>query len=250
MKSRNPRLLIAAASLGAAAAVNALPLGEHASVELFAGADAMTGSFGVLHESPDVAPGSVHFDRVNFDDAYRHRYTGGVELDYAFDSHAAAFARFGYTQFDGTTRDVAHLLNADATTTPIAARFGDTATRELEVGGRYSFAPAAHLQPFVGMALGAARLSPLRAMVNDPVGTTTKVELGTGDTVFTQRLETGLQYSPMRNVGLRLTVAADHVDGQRGSDDPNLALLGLADTRGDMRAHWDYPAELGAVWRF
>jgi hypothetical protein len=40
------------------------------------------------------------------------------------------------------------------------------------------------------------------------------------------------------------------VDGGGRSSDPNLELLGLDPTRTEMRAHWDYPAELGAVWHF
>jgi hypothetical protein len=250
MKTRTTRWLFAATLAGGVVTAQALPLGEHASVELSGGVDAMSGSFAGPRTTQDVQPGSIHFDRVAFDDAFHHRHTGGAELDYALDAHAAAFARFGYTQFGGATRDVAHLLNADATTTRVAARFGDTAARELDVGARYAFVPGARLQPFVGAALGAARVSPLRATVKEPIGAPVTVELARDGTLFTQRVETGLQYSPTRSLGVRLTVAADHIDGQRGSDDSNLPLLGLADTRGELRAHWDYPAELGAVWKF
>ena len=58
--------------------------------------------------------------------------------------------------------------------------------------------------------------------------TSTRVELGKADTVFQQRVETGLQYSPMRNFELRLTAAASHVDGGDGSERSRIsALLGL-----------------------
>ena len=75
-------------------------------------------------------------------------------------------------------------------------------------------------------------------------------ELAPENTVFQQRLETGLQYSPMRNFDLRLTAAASHTNHDDRSNDPNLALLGLDNQSGDDRGHWDYPAELGAVWHF
>jgi hypothetical protein len=69
--------------------------------------------------------------------------------------------------------------------------------------------------------------------------------------VFSQRLETGVQYSPMNNFDVRLTAAATHAENGRPSGDPNLAMLGLAeDNRSLVRGHWDFPAEVGAVWHF
>ena len=49
---------------------------------------------------------------------------------------------------------------------------------------------------------------------------------------------------------LRLSVAANHVDADTKSSDPNLALVGLDNTQADVRSHWDYPVELGGVWKF
>jgi hypothetical protein len=46
-------------------------------------------------------------------------------------------------------------------------------------------------------------------ILSDPA---TNVVLGEADTVFHQRAETGLQFSPLQSLDLRLTVAADHVD--------------------------------------
>jgi hypothetical protein len=79
---------------------------------------------------------------------------------------------------------------------------------------------------------------------------TTRVEIGRPDTVFSQRVETGLQFSPVRSFDLRLTAAADHLDGAAVSHDLDLERVGLANAHGDVRGHWDYPAELGAVWHF
>jgi hypothetical protein len=113
------------------------------------------------------------------------------------------------------------------------------------VGARYTFSTGEKWRPFVGAAIGASRLSDTTAVVDD-----TQVTLGKAETVFQQRVETGLQYSPMRNFDLRLTAAATHVNGRNGSDDPNLVLLGLDESNSGVHAHWNYPAEIGAVWHF
>ena len=126
------------------------------------------------------------------------------------------------------------------------------ATRwRLQLGARYTFAPEARVRPFVGVALGASDLSATRAMIDDPAsGGATRVELAKGVTVFEQRFETGVQFSPMDNFDIRLTAAASHLGGQKASDDPNLALLGVAPSHSTVGARWTYPAELGAVWHF
>ena len=91
----------------------------------------------------------------------------------------------------------------------------------------------------------------MRAAIDNPSGVgTTPVELGKAGTEFSQRAELGLQFAPARNFDVRLTAAADHVDADRRSDDPNLVLVGLNDARGEVRGHWDYPLELGGVWKF
>lgn len=106
---------------------------------------------------------------------------------------------------------------------PLRAEFHDTRTREFDVGARYSFAPEARFHPFVGLALGAEHPSAAKAKflnVND-LGAT-DVVLGEAETVFSDTK----------------------------SSDPNLALVGLENTSGEVRDHWEYPVELGAVWKF
>jgi len=245
MKPRYASSLFAAACVAAASAAHALPLSDRTSFELFAGGNVATpGSFrGPVDTS---APGgATHYESLGFDDAYHHDYTAGAELDYNFNSHVSGFARAAYSQFDGQNRDIGtHDSIADGRTL-IDARFGDTDSRELDVGARYTFAAGEKWRPFVGAALGAERVADTYAMVND-----TRVTLGKADTVFQQRLETGLQYSPMHNFDLRLTAAASHVNGGDVSKDPNLGLLALDNARTGVQAHWDYPAEIGTVWHF
>jgi hypothetical protein len=252
MNPRSISFFVAVALVGGAAAAQALPLGDNASVELFVGGNAgVPGSFSVgTTRLVDSAGGDVTYDRVHFDNAYDHRYTGGAEFDYAFDSRLSGFARASYAQFNGEKHEVGTLFGDDGRV-PINAQFEDNSTRQFDLGARYMFTPEARFRPFVGLALGASDLSATRAMIDNPAsGGATRVELAKGGTVFEQRLETGVQFSPMPNFDLRLTAAASHLGGQKASDDPNLALLGLAASHSTIGTRWDYPAELGAVWHF
>jgi len=40
------------------------------------------------------------------------------------------------------------------------------------------------------------------------------------------------------------------VNGGDASADTNLGLLGLDSAHTGVQGHWEYPAELGAVWHF
>jgi hypothetical protein len=250
----NPRTLsfFIAVALGGAAAAQAVPLGDRASVELFVGGNAgLPGSFsdGSTHLQ-NTTTGDIAYDRVHFDDAYDHRYTGGAEFDYAIDSNLAAYARASYAEFNGERHEVGSLFGDDGRV-PINAQFEDNTQRQLDLGARYTFSPEARLRPFVGLALGASDLSATRAMIDNPAeGGATRVMLAKGGTVFEQRLETGVQFSPLDNFDIRLTAAASHLGGQKASDDPNLALLGVAPSHSTIGTRWSYPAELGAVWHF
>jgi len=256
MKNRTSALsLFAAACAAAASAAHAVPLDDKASIELFAGANtSMPGSFRgqtVTDQTADSAGKTVYSD-LQLSDAYRNNYSAGAEFDYAFNSRLTGFGRAAYAQFDGSDHTVGRFEpGASGPFENIKAQFDDTTTREFDLGARYTFAPGAKLRPFVGAALGATHLSAARAQferVNE--ATTTPVELSRAGTVFQQRLETGLQFSPTENFDLRLTAAASHLDAGKASEDPNLAMLGLDSGHSELRGHWDYPAELGAVWHF
>ena len=250
MKHKSISILVGLAIACGTVSAQADSLGDNFSVELFAGGNAgVPGSFSDGHKTLDAQPGSVAYDRVDFKSVYDNRYTGGIELGYAFNDQLTSFARAGYSQFDGRNHEVGQSFG-DSGRVPINAQFDDNSMRALDVGARYTFAPGAALRPFVGVGLGASDLSATRAMIDNPAGGATRVELAKGGTVFEQRVETGLQYSPVANFDLRLTAAASHLGGQKASDDPNLALLGVAPTHSTVGARWDYPAELGAVYHF
>ena len=252
MNPRSLSLCIAVALAGGAVAAQAVPLSDSASVELFVGGNAgIPGSFsdGPTHLVNTTA-GDISYDRVHFDNAYDHRYTGGAEFDYAFSPNVSTYARASYAEFNGEKHEIGSLFG-DNGKVPINAQFEDNTQRQLDLGARYTFSPESRFRPFVGLALGASDLSATRAMIDNPVeGGTTRVMLAKGGTVFEQRLETGVQFSPLDNFDIRLTAAASHLGGQKASDDPNLALLGVTPTHSTVGTRWDYPAELGAVWHF
>jgi opacity protein-like surface antigen len=244
MKPRSASSLFAAACVAAASAAHALPLSDRASFELFAGGNLATpGSFrGPLRiESPQ---GVTNYTRLDFDDAYQHDYTAGAELGFNLDSHVSLFAQAAYSRFNGQNHEIGYTAPT-AGFVPIHAQFSDVNSGELELGARYTFAMGEKWRPFVGAALGAEHVSDTYATVDN-----VRVGLGKSGTLFQQRVETGLQYSPMENFDVRLTAAASHVDGGKSADDPYLALLGLDSSNSTMHAHWDYPAEIGAVWHF
>lgn len=254
MKTRFTSVLFVFGLAGAAGAAHADDFARHSSFVLFGGGNAeMPGSFRgqtVPFTSTDP-PGTTVYDDLKFEDAYDHRYTMGAEYDYALSRQLSAFGRYTYSLFDGTTHEVGEFSSSTVDSHPVRAEFHDTRTREFDVGARYSFMPEARFQPFVGLSLGAEHLSAAKAKflnVND-LGAT-DVVLGEAETVFSQRAETGLQYLPATNLGLRLSVAASHVNADTKSNDPNLALVGLENTSGEVRSHWEYPVELGAVWKF
>jgi hypothetical protein len=248
-------VLLALSIVGAASA-QASDFGSKSSVVLFAGGNAaMPGSFRGQTVPLEITDpdGSVVYNDLKFEDAYNDRYSVGAEYDYALRPNLDLFGRYAYQAFNGQEITVGSFSSpALDTTQPVAARFSDTHTQELDVGARYDFAPMHGIRPFVGLALGAEKLAPTRAgflNVAGP-GTITNVVLGESDTVFQQRVETGLQFSPGEKFDVRLSVAANHVDADTRSSDPDLALVGLDNTQADVRSHWEYPVELGGVWKF
>jgi hypothetical protein len=249
MKSATVSLTLAVAFACGGATAVAGTFADNASVELFGGANmSMPGSMRAA-DAPTSNPSGIAYDHLDFDRIYGRGYTAGAEFDYAVNPRLSAFARGAYANFDGRDRRLGTAPGITGTS-PVNGRFDDASTRTLDLGARYMFAPDAKLRPFIGVGVGGAELSPVRATIQAPGRDATKVELARGDRVFEQRIETGVQFSPMRNFDLRLTAAAMHFDGQRPSNDPNLESLGLASVHGDVPAHWDYPAELGAVWKF
>ena len=240
-------------ALVTARAAHADDFRNRASFALFAGENsAMPGPFRgqtVPFDTIDPAGSTVYHD-LKFADAYDHRYTTGAEFDYALTPQLTGFGRLDYSTFDGRNHQVGEFTSNTFETRPVRANFEDTSTREADLGARYTFLAGSRWRPFVGAALGATRLSDTKADFFSPGEGVTKVTLGEAETVFSQRVETGLQFAPVENFDLRLSAAANHVNADTRSSDPNLARVGLSNTEADVRNHWDYPVELAAVWNF
>lgn len=255
MTSHFSRGVLAAACVAAASAAHAMPRSERSSFVLFAGGNSsMPGSFRGQKEPLETTDplGETIYSDLKIDDAYKNSLLLGGEYDYAVDSHLTGFARAAYTEYNGSTVKIGEFVPPnDGVSRPISATFGDTASREFDLGARYTFNPDAKWRPFVSAALGAEHQKATRARMGNISGFgDTHVELAPADTVFQQRLETGLQFSPMQTFDLRFTAAATHTDSGNASRDPNLPLLGLDSSSGELRSHWDYPLEIGGVWHF
>lgn len=254
MKSRTFSIMCALTIAGASAAANADSFAQRSSVAVFIGGNAaMPGSFRgqtVPFDTVDPAGSTVYHD-LKFSDAYNDAYVTGAEFDYEVMHNLTAYGRFAYQNFSGQDVHVGEFTSNDFATAPLHAQFSDTDAQEYDIGARYLFNTSAGIRPYVGLALGAEHLGATRAEFRNVDGSgSTKVTLGEADTVFHQSVETGLQFSPAPSFDLRLSVAANHVDADTRSSDPNLALVGLDNTQADVRSHWDYPVELGGVWKF
>jgi len=254
MNSRALPILCVLAIAATSAVANEDSFARRSSVALFIGGNAsMPGSFRgqtIPFDTVDPAGSTVYHD-LKFSDAYDDDYLTGAEFDFAVNPSLTAFGRFAYQSFDGQNVHVGEFTANDFSAAPVHAQFSDTNTKEYDVGARYLLAPFSGLRPYVGLALGAEHLGATRAEFRNVDGSgTTRVALGEADTVFHQSLETGLQYSPTADFGLRLSVAANHVNADTKSSDPNLALVGLDNTQADVRSHWEYPVQIGALWKF
>lgn len=243
--------LFAAACVASASAAHAEPLNGRTSVVLFAGSDVATPAMIRGPVSFTTADGPTSYKRLDLDDPFHSNYAAGAEVGYAFDSHLAGFVRASFSQFDGANLVIGDHVSETGGLRNLNAKFGDADSMQLDLGTRYTFTTGEMWRPFVGASLGAVRQSNVYADVDNVENLgITRVEVGKAGTVFQQRVETGLQYSPTRNVQLRLTAAANHVNAGKRSDDPNLSLLALTEEQSGIHAHWDYPAEIGAVWHF
>ena len=254
MKSRSISMLCVLAVAGASVAAHADSFAQRSSVAFFIGANAsMPGSFRgqtVPFDTVDPAGSTVYHD-LKFADAYHDNYLAGAEFDYAVMHNLTAYGRVAFESFNGQDVHVGEFTSNDFETAPLHAQFSDTDAQEYDIGARYLFNTSTGIKPYVGLALGAEHLGATRAEFRNVDGSgSTKVTLGEADTVFHQSVETGVQFSPAPSFDLRLSVAANHVDADTRSSDPNLALVGLDNTQADVRSHWDYPVELGGVWKF
>jgi len=132
----------------------------------------------------------------------------------------------------------------------VRARFSDADNMSFELGSRYYWQMPGNWRPFAGAALGATHLDGIRATFTSP-GTDIDLknaQFTRSGTVFSQSVETGVEFDPASNFGLRLGVDADHTSAPRSVDDPALTALGLEDH--DAHGRWSFPVSIAANYRF
>jgi hypothetical protein len=196
--------------------------------------------------------GAVSLDKLKYDDLFRHRYDTGLELGYSLSDNLQTFSRFSYAGLEGRSHRIGTLASDGLTApAPIDARFADADNMSLEFGSRYYWSTGATWRPYAGATLGATHLDSMRATITvpDTAVDLKNVQFTRPGTVFSQSLETGVEFNPSTSFGMRLSVDADHVGTPPSAHDPDLAALGF-DSAHDAQGRWAFPVAVAATYRF
>jgi hypothetical protein len=68
-------------------------------------------------------------------------------------------------------------------------------------------------------------------------------------TVFSQSVETGVEFNPNSTFGVRFSVDADHMGDPPSARDPALSALGY-DAAHDAEGRWTFPVAIAASYHF
>jgi opacity protein-like surface antigen len=207
---------------------------------------------GTVDPSLTGESGTLTLDKLHYDDLFRHRYDTGLELGYAFSDNLQSFGRFSYDGLAGRARRIGSLqVDGISTPAPLDARFADADNMSLDVGTRYFFSTSSPWRPYAGAALGATHLDAMRATLTVPDTTLDlqNLRFTRPGTVFSQSVETGVEYNPSSNFGVRFSVDADHLGAPRSAHDPALTEIGF-DSGHDAQARWTFPVALAATYHF
>ncbi len=235
-------IFVALGSLAVSAAQAATPDSPWGVTLFGGGAVAENGTLRMPNEGT-LGGQPLRMDELDFDDLYRDRFQAGAEVSYDLQPNMEAFSRFTYESGDGRVREIGALAAQ-----PIEGRFSDEDTWTVDVGSRLYFRPSETLRPFAGVALGATRVAGIKAALSLP-DEGSQVRFSRDGTVFSQRLEAGLQYAAMRNLDLRLSLDATHFGSLPKLRDPT-PLEAELETRHSSSDHWAFPVSLGAVYHF
>jgi opacity protein-like surface antigen len=207
---------------------------------------------GVVDPALSGVPGTLTLDKLRYDDLFSRRYDTGLELGYAFSENLQGFGRVTYDNLSGRARRIGALQVAGLSTpAPLDAHFADADNLSLDLGTRYFFSTNTPWRPYAGASLGATHLDAMRATISvpDTALDLTNVSFTRPSTVFSQTIETGVEYKPSSNFGVRLSVDADHIGAPRSAHDPSLTELGF-DTGHGAEARWDFPVAVAATYHF
>lgn len=234
------------------------------SVALYAGdADSGSGKFqsprfasvanlGTVDPKLAGSSGTLSLDRLGYHEAYHNRFSGALEVGYAVNENLQAFGRFGYDARQGRERDIGSLSSA-ALPSPqrVIAHFGNSDSRGLEVGARYLWLASEQWRPYVAVSIGATHTDDMNASLNvtNTAINLKQVRFADAGSTFSQSFETGVEYNPVRQLGVRFSVRANHVGTPPSARDPQLAALGF-NAGDDAGNRVDYPISLAGVYRF
>ena len=207
---------------------------------------------GALDPTLSGSSGTLRLDRLRYEDVVRRRFDTGLELDYSFNDNLQSYGRFGYTAFGGHESTIG-TLDSDSGGSPEAVRahFAEANDMSFELGSRYFWSTGTDWRPFAGVALGATRLESLNATITsaDPSADLTGLRFTRTGTVFSQSLQTGVEYAPNAGFGVRLAIDADHSGKPLNGDDPRLTGLGFGPNN-DAHSLWSFPVSIAANYRF
>ena len=207
---------------------------------------------GALDPTLSGTSGTMRLDKLRYDDLFRRDFDAGLELDYSFNDNLQGYGRFGYASLGGRTTTIG-TLDSPSFDTPAAvrARFADVDSMTFELGSRYFWNTGSNWRPFAGLALGSTRLDSMRANISsaDLASDLTDVRFTRTATLFSQSVQTGVEYTPNSAFGVRLSVDADHVNRPPDADDARLTGLGFG-PNDDAHTLWSFPVSIAANYRF
>jgi opacity protein-like surface antigen len=198
------------------------------------------------------ASGTLSLDRLKYEDLFKRRFDTGLELDYSFTDNLQTYGRFSYESLGGRTRGLGE-LSGEAITSPtfVTARFADEDNSSLELGSRYYWSTGSNWRPFAGVALGATHMDAIRASLATPTALPdlNNLRFTRTGTVFSQSAETGVEYNPTQEFGVRLSLDASHFGAPPSADDARLTGLGF-NPGDDARGRWSFPVAIAANYHF
>jgi hypothetical protein len=207
---------------------------------------------GTLDPALSGSSGTLRLDKLRYEDVFRRRFDTGLELDYSFNDNLQSYGRFGYTSL-GAHESTIGALESTAIGSPEAVRahFAEANNMSFELGSRYLWMTGTAWKPFAGFSLGATHLDAMTATLSAPDLTTDLNDLRftRGGTVFSQSLQTGVDYTPNEAFDLRFAIDADHFGKPSNGDDPRLTSLGFG-PNDDARSFWSFPVSVAAAFHF
>jgi hypothetical protein len=211
------------------------------------------GDLGALDPALTGEFGTLRLDRLRYDDLFRSRFDTGIELDYSFSDNLQTYGRFDYGSFDGRTRAIGSLSDTSfGSPAVIEGHFADADNVSLQFGSRYLWSTGSDWRPYAGFALGATYLDEMRASLTstDFSATIPDFRFARAGTVFSQSLQTGVDYTPNTAFGLRFGIDADHLGKPPNGDDPRTSELGFGPSSEAHSSLWSFPVSIAANYRF